>query len=86
MHLLLEPGVGDHQAAAVQDVVADKAVDEGLDLLDECWRLPGELGQALGQAVRQLHVAAVQRPQQLGLVIPGDAQGGASLDHAHDQA
>lgn len=40
MVLLGQPGVADHQLAAVEDVVADEAADELPYLLDELLRLP----------------------------------------------
>ena len=42
-------------------------------------RLGGQLGQGLGQPVRDGHVPAAQRADQLGLVVAGHRQGAARL-------
>ena len=83
LHLLLHAGMGDDQLAVVEDVVADQAVEELGQLLAE--RLANvvgqgvDLGQRLGQAVRDLHVLAAELPQQLHVVVAGHAQGRAAL-------
>ena len=56
-----------------------------VDPVAELRRLGAELGQRLGQAVGDLHVAAAQRPEQLVLVVAGDAERVPGADHAHDQ-
>ena len=86
MIALDEARVGDHEAAAVQHVVADQAVEEPLYLGTEGIRLGGQLVHRLGEAVGALHVAAAQGAEQLGLVVALYAERGAFLDHAHDQA
>ena len=65
--------------------MADQAVDEPLRIGAELVGLGGQLGQRLGQAVGDLHVAAAQRPQQLVLVVARDAECVTGGDHAHDQ-
>ena len=65
--------------------MADQAVQEPLDLGAELLGLGGQLRQRLGQTVRDLHVAAAQRPQQLVLVIARHAERVARGDHAHHQ-
>ena len=76
----------DHERAAVEDVVADQTGAEGLDVASEVLVLRLELGQRALQAVGDLHVAPAQRPDQLVLVVAGDAQRVARGDHPHDEA
>lgn len=65
--------------------MADEAVDERRDLLGELGWLVGQLGQGLGEAVARGHVAPAQRPQELHVVVAGDAQGVAVGHHADRQ-
>ena len=81
-----QAGVRHHQAAAVQHVVADQAVDEPLAPGPELLGLGVQLLQRLVQAVAALDVLAAQRLEQLGLVVAGHAERGPGRDHAHDQA
>ena len=74
LHVLGQSGVGDHQVALVQHVVADQPVDEGGDPGRELRRLCCQLLEALGQAVGGGDLAALQGPQELDLVIAGDAR------------
>ena len=85
MVTLDQAGMAHHQLAAVQHVVRDQPVEERLDFGPEAVRFGLQLGQRLGQAVGHLDVAAPQRPQQLALVIAGNAQRVAVPHHADDQ-
>ena len=82
---LLEPGVRDHQPAVVEDEVADQPVHERQRLGAELLALLAQLRERLGQAVADPDVGALERADQLGLVVAGDAQRGAGGDHAHHQ-
>ena len=86
MEALDQPGVGHDEPAAVEDVVRDQPVEEPLDVTAELGGLRLQLGQRLGQAVGDLHVAPAQRPQQLVLVVARHAERVAGGDHAHHQA
>ena len=81
VHFLPQARMGDHQPPAVQHVVADQAVQEGDHLGPELLRRGLQLRQRLGQAMGDLDVAAAQRPQQLALVVAGNAQRGAGRGH-----
>jgi hypothetical protein len=83
---LLEPGVRDHEPAAVEHVVADQALDERFHLGDELRRLGVELGERLRQAVSELDVAPVELAGQLLLVVARHADRRSGRDHAHHQA
>ena len=85
MHVLPQAGVGHDQLAAVEDEVTHQPVDEPGDLGGELRRLTGELGQRLGEPVADRHVAPPQRPQELGLVIAGDAQRRPVAHHPHGE-
>ena len=82
---LLEAGVGDHQLAAVEHVMADQAADEGRGLVGEFRGLALQLLQGLGEAVGDLYVPPLQLAQQLDVVVAGNAESGSRLDHPHDQ-
>ena len=86
MVALDQAGVRHHQAAAVQHVVADQAVDEPGYLSAELLGLGVQLLHRGVQAVAALDVLAAQRLEQLGLVVAGHAERGPGRDHAHDQA
>jgi hypothetical protein len=73
------------QTPIVEHEMADQAIDEAYDLVAELGRLPGKLRQRFGQAVRELHLAALQRPLQLVVVVAGHAEGRAGRDHVHRQ-
>ncbi len=81
-----QAGVRHHQAAPVQHVVADQAVDEPLHADPELLGLGVQLLHRGVQAVAALDVLAAQRLEQLGLVVAGHAERGPGRDHAHDQA
>ena len=82
---LLQPGVRDHQPAAVQHQVRHQAAAELADLTAELLVLAGQLAQRLGQPVADLDVLPGQRPDQLVLVVARDGQRLPGGDHAHDQ-
>jgi hypothetical protein len=77
--------VGHHEATAVEDEVGDQPVAELLHLRAELIRLLCELGQGRLQPVAHLHLASPQRPDQLVLVVAGDAPGVPGGHHAHHQ-
>src|SRR5439155_13227318 len=72
--------------AAVENVVADQAIEEGAGALAEFLRLGFQLRQRLFQAVRDLDVAAAQLAAELVIVVADDAQRLPRRDHVHDQA
>ncbi len=75
MVALDQPGVRDDELAAVEDVVADQAVDEPLGLgRGTPSGSAASCAERLGQPVADLHVAAAQRPDQLVLVVAGHAE------------
>ncbi len=82
---LRQPGVAHHQPAAVQDVVADQAVEERRDLGAEGVVLRLQLLDGLGETVGVLDVASLEVTAELVLVVAGHAQGVSGLDHAHHQ-
>ena len=79
LHLLLEPGVGHHQPAPVEDGMAHQAIEERDGLLDQPFaairRHRLDLGQGLGQAVRDADLLAAQLAEQLHVVVARHAQG-----------
>ena len=89
LHLLLHPGVGHDQFAAIEDVVTHQAIEEVRQRLAERLARLGrqrlDLRERVGQAVRDLHVLAPELPQQLHVVVAGDAQGRAAVDHVAHQ-
>ncbi len=86
MVLLGQPGVADHEPAAVEDVVADESVDELPYLGTEFVGLLLHLLDGLGEAVGVLDVAALQVTAVLVLVVARDAQRVARADHGHHAA
>ncbi len=83
--LLLQPGVGDHEPAAVQDEMGDQSVAELLYLRTELRRLGGQLSQRGLQSVADLHLPSLQRPDELALVVTGHAERMSGREHSHDQ-
>lgn len=81
--LLRQTRVADHEPPAVEDVVADEAVDELPYLGAELLALALHLLDGLGQAVGVLDLAAAQVTAVLVLVVAGHAEGVARLDHRH---
>ncbi len=81
-----QTGVTDDQPAAVEDVVADEAVDELPYLGDELLALARHLLDGLGEAVGVLDLAALEVAAVLVLVVAGHAQRVARLHHRHDAA
>src|SRR5690606_17652563 len=81
--LLGQTGVADHQPAAVEDVVADEPVDELPHLGAELLALAVHLLDGLGESVGVLHLAALEVPAELVLVVAGHAQRVARPDHGH---
>ena len=85
LHLLLHPGVGDHEVAVVEDVMAHQPVEEvGEFLAERGPRLAGQgvdLGQRVGEAVGDLDVLAREPPDELQVVVAGDAQRRAVEHH-----
>ena len=78
--------MGDDEAAAVEHSMADQAIDPTRHLGPELGRLGVELFERLGEAVAERDVAPGERPLQLVLVVPGDAQRPARSDQCHDEA
>ena len=71
----------DDQVAVVEDEVADELVEELRGLLLELGRLAFELGERLGEPVGQLDVAAAEGADELDVVVAGNAECDAGLDH-----
>src|SRR5205085_2092984 len=78
--------VCDNELAVIEYQMADETVDEVSDLLRELGWLIRELRQRLRQPVTLRDVPSLQGAQQLGLMVAGDAQGVAGVDHAHHEA
>ncbi len=64
--------------------------DQVVEKLDDClleFRSPLiELFNGVGQSVRQLHIASLQFPHQLHVMISGNAERRTVFNHLHDQA
>ncbi|MGX1117124.1 hypothetical protein RKD37_002487 [Streptomyces ambofaciens] len=84
--LLGQTGVADHEPAAVEDVVADQAVDELPYLGAELLALAVHLLDRLGESVGVLDLAALEEAAVLVLVVARHAQRVARLDHGHHAA
>jgi hypothetical protein len=80
-----ETRVGYDAAALIEHGVADETVDEVRDLTAELLWFAVELGERLGQAVGDLHVAAVEGAPQLVLVVARHTGSAAVADHSHHQ-
>ena len=78
-------GVGDHEATAVEQVVADETVDELGDSSAEFGAASFELFERLGEPVCHLDPAPRKCPVELVLVVSEDAQRTAGSDHRHRQ-
>lgn len=79
----------DDEAAAVEDVVTDEAVEERPEVRTErrtgLGRKGVDLAERLREAVRDLEVAAAELLQQLHVVVARDAEGRPRADHVvHD--
>jgi hypothetical protein len=86
VHVGRQPGVRDHEPAAVQHEVARQLRDELLHAVAELLRLAAQLLDRLRQPVRQLHRAGLEPPQQLVVVVAEHAVRGAALHQIHDDA
>ena len=82
----LHPSVCHNKLAVVKHKVADQPVDELREPLTELRRLAVKLLDGLSEPVRELYVLAAELAKQLGLMVTGNAERGATLDHAHDQS
>ena len=80
-----EAGVSNHQAAAIEHVVADEAVDELGDSFCELWGAELKLFERLGQPVADRDVASRDGPTQLDLMVARDAESTARSHHGHDK-
>ena len=85
LHLLLHARVRDHQAPAVQLVVAGQGVDELRHPVAPLRGLGGKLLQRLFQPPVQLHVAAAQLAPQLVVVVSWQTERGSGSDRVHHQ-
>jgi hypothetical protein len=70
----------------VEHIVADQIVKKLDDRLLEFRILLIELFNGVGQSVRQLHIASLQFPHQLHVMISRNAERRAVFNHFHDQA
>lgn len=77
--------MGDDKLSAVEHEVADQRIEEGEGTPGEANWLKFELGKGLRDAVRKLHIPALQFAHQLVLVVARHTQGGPGGDHAHDE-
>ena len=81
--------MGHHELAVVKHVVADQPVKEaGQPVAKEATRHARqafELGQRVGQPMRDLDVLAPQHLEQLHVVVAGDAEGRPEADHVAHQ-
>ena len=82
VHGLLQASVGNDQLAIVEDIVADKAIEELGDFDAELIRLLAELFHRLCKAVRALYIPASQSSHELHIVIAGNAERLPGLHHA----
>ena len=89
LHLLLHPRVSDDQLAIVEDKVADETVEELGEVVAEgtsyVARQVVDLGERIGQPVRDLDVLASELLQQLHIMVAGDAQGRTPNNHVPHQ-
>ena len=77
-------GVGHHETAAVEHVVADEAVYELGDSLGEGGAAALQLFERLGQPMADLDIAACEGSTQLDLMVARDAERTAGSHHGHD--
>lgn len=83
--LLLEAGVRDDQLAVIEHEVPHEGATELADLGAEHVRLGGELRERLGEAVAGLHLPAVERADELVLVVARDGERVTVPHHAHHE-
>ncbi len=81
LHLLLQPRVRDHEAAAVEHVVTDQLIEPFAQIAREGGRLGGELLHRLGEAMTDGDLAARQVALELVVVVADNRQRLASVDH-----
>jgi hypothetical protein len=84
--LLDQAGVRDDELPVVEDEVRDELATEPLDLGTELLRLLGQLRERLGEPVTGLHPLALQRADELRLVVPRHRQGMPRAHHPHRQS
>src|SRR5579862_1624557 len=79
----------DHKLARIQHEVGDQAIDEtDVRQLERVPLLRGQaldLGDAVAKPVRYLDVLSLEAAHQLDVVVAGDAQPIACLDHSHNK-
>src|SRR5271166_6969590 len=80
LHLLLHPGVGDHELTVVEEVGQDRG--ESLSHFD---RQGVDFCQRFGKAVRDLDVLGTELPHELQIMVAWYAQGRAMDDHVSHQ-
>src|SRR4051794_19822828 len=71
------------ELSIVQHVMAHKSVEERAGFVAKVGWLGVELRQRIRQAVRDLHVAALQLTDELHIMVAGDAERRVRLHHAH---
>jgi hypothetical protein len=71
--------------AAVQNVMTHETVQELQRLLSEFGRLPFECSPTFGKAVSHLNIVTAKLPDQLHIVVAGNAKRRAGLRHRHDK-
>src|SRR4029077_18514646 len=85
LHLLSHARVCHDELPFVEHIVADQIVEKLDDRPLEFRSLAIELINGVGQSVRQLHIASLQFPHQLHVMIAGNAERGTVFYHFHDQ-
>ena len=86
LHLRAHAGMRDHELPVVEHEVAHQSFEELGRLQTERLGLGLELLERVGEAVRHLDVRSLQGADELPLVVPGNAERGARLDHRHHGA
>ena len=85
-HVGAHAGVGDDEAALVEDEMGHEAIDEFRHPLGELGRLGLELGESFSQTVAGGHLGPLEGPGELDLVVAGHHEGMAGGDHTHGEA
>src|SRR5262249_1791753 len=70
----------------VEHVVAHEIVEKTRDAIAKLRALRLELRQRLRETMCDLYVTAVQLLYELDIVVPGDGERGASVDHRHHES
>ena len=86
LHRLFHAGMGHHQFALIQHIVAHQPVEKSRNLVTKRGRLLLQLRQRISQPVRDLHRLATQLAHQFQVVISRHTERCPCRDHPHHQA